>query len=127
MRLDEKARENMEAAERLLSTVGGDLVPLANAAASRAYYAAYLTIADLAQRDRRAFDSSLSEYYRHDTLPNNAFHWALIDDELREDLTWLRDLRVKADYWEDQVSQEEASEAATVATRFVALLEEVNP
>ena len=49
------------------------------------------------------------------------------DADLRDDLSWLRDLRVKADYREDQVSYEEASEAASVAERFVALLEEGTP
>jgi hypothetical protein len=68
-----------------------------------------------------------SEYYRHDTLPENAQRWTILDADLRDDLSWLRDLRVKADYWEDQVSYEEASEAASVAKRFVALLEEGTP
>ena len=51
---------------------------------------------------------------------------AILDADLREDLSWLRDLRVKADYWEDQVSYEEASEAASIAQQFVALLEVVD-
>jgi len=32
----------------------------------------------------------------------------------------------EADYWEDQVSYEEASEAASIAQQFVALLEVVD-
>lgn len=125
--MDEKAKENIEAVERLVSTGTGDDLPLCNAAASRAYYAAYLAVADLAQREGRRFDSTQSEYYRHDTLPENAQRWTILDADLRDDLSWLRDLRVKADYWEDQVSYEEASEAASVAERFVALLEEGSP
>jgi uncharacterized protein (UPF0332 family) len=123
MRLDEKAKENLEAVERLVSTGDGDRLPLSNAAASRAYYAAYLAVADRAQRDGQGFDSARSEYYRHDTFPDNALRWAILDADLRDDLSWLRDLRVKADYWEDQVSYEEVSEAANVAEQFVALLE----
>jgi hypothetical protein len=123
MRLDEKAKENLEAVERLVSTGDGNCLPLSNAAASRAYYAAYLAVADRAQRDGRVFDSARSDYYRHDTLPDNALGWTILDADLREDLSWLRDLRVKADYWEDQVSYEEASEAASIAEQFVALLE----
>jgi hypothetical protein len=72
MRLDEKARENLEAVERLVSTGDGNCLPLSNAAASRAYYAAYLAVADRAQRDGRVFDSARSDYYRHDTLPDHA-------------------------------------------------------
>ena len=49
MRLDEKARENLEAAERLLDTRDGEVSQSFNPAASRAYYAAYLATADLAQ------------------------------------------------------------------------------
>jgi uncharacterized protein (UPF0332 family) len=127
MRLDEKARENLEAVERLVSTGEGGRLPLSNAAASRAYYAAYLAVADRAQRDGRGFDSARSEYYRHDTFPDSALRWAILDADLRDDLSWLRDLRVKADYWEDQVSYEEVSEAADVAEQFVALLEAADP
>ena len=123
MHFDEKARENLEAVERLLATHDGALLPLCNAAASRAYYSAYLTVADRAQRAGRGFDSSQVDYYRHDTLPDNAMHWSILDVDLRDDLSWLRDLRVKADYWEDQVSYEEVSEAASVARQFVELLE----
>lgn len=123
IRLDEKAKENFEAVERLLSVDDGGVLPLANAAASRAYYAAYLAVADRALCEGRGFDSTGSEYYRHDTLPDNAVRWSIIDRDHGEDLSWLRDLRVKADYWQDQVSYEEASEAASVAERFVQLLD----
>jgi uncharacterized protein (UPF0332 family) len=122
-KLDEKARENLEAVERLLATGDRPALPLCNAAASRAYYSAYLAVADRALRDGRGFDSTKADYYRHDTLPENAMRWSILDEDLRDDLSWLRDLRVKADYWEDQVSYDEVSEAATVAERFIGLLE----
>lgn len=115
MRFDEKAQENLEAAERLLPDEDGVMDALSNAAASRAYYAAYLAIADTAQRSRRRFTDSDATYYRHDTLPDDAFAWRILDDDRRDDLRWLRDLRIKADYYEDQVTFEEASEALDVA------------
>ena len=123
MRLDEKARENLEAIDRLLMrSDDGRVEPLSNAAASRAYYAAYLAVADRAQRDGLAFDSKEPRYYRHDTLPERARDWGILDDDSRDDLSRLRDLRVKADYYEDQVHYDEASEAAAMALQLVTSL-----
>ncbi len=119
MRFDEKARENAEAAELLLTAPE---MPLPNTAASRAYYAAYLAVADRAQLEHVAFDSSQADYYRHDTLPDQAVRWGILDEDSGDDLRWLRDLRVKADYWEDQVSLEEASEASEAADKIVGRL-----
>jgi uncharacterized protein (UPF0332 family) len=124
MRFDEKARENLEAVERLLPGEDGSLEALSNAAASRAYYAAYLAIADTAQRTRRSFTDRDTTYYRHDTLPDDAFVWRILDEDRRDDLRWLRDLRIKADYFEDQVTLEEASEAYDVARSLVEMLPE---
>ena len=70
VRLDEKARENLEAADRLLTT-DADL-PLCNAAASRAYYAAYQAVADRAQENGVSFTGEAVDYYRHDSLPSLA-------------------------------------------------------
>ena len=39
----------------------------------------------------------------------------MIDEDQRDDLRWLRDLRIKADYYEDQITFDEASEAFDVA------------
>jgi hypothetical protein len=55
VRFDEKARENLEAAERLLPDEDGLIDALSNASASRAYYAAYLAIADTARRQDRDY------------------------------------------------------------------------
>jgi uncharacterized protein (UPF0332 family) len=122
MRLDEKAKENLEASTLLLE--GGDDYPLCNAAAYRAYYAAYLVVADRALCDGRSFDGGRSAYFRHDALPGNARLWGILNDELSEDLSWLQGLRVKADYAEDQVELEEATQAARLAEQFVGLLRE---
>jgi hypothetical protein len=123
MRLDEKARESLEAIDRLLTrSDDGQVEPLSNVAASRAYYAAYQAVADCAQRNGLGFDSSQPRYYRHDTLPDRALDWGILDDDSRDGLSRLRDLRVKADYYEDQVHYDEASEAAAIAQRLVTSL-----
>lgn len=49
MEFDEKARENLEAVERLRPSDDGSLLCLANAVANRAYYAAYHAVAHVAQ------------------------------------------------------------------------------
>jgi uncharacterized protein (UPF0332 family) len=123
MRLDEKARESLEAIDRLLArSDDGQVEPLSNAAASRAYYAAYQAVADCALRDGLDFDSPAPRYYHHDTLPDRVFDWGILDDDSRDGLSRLRDLRVKADYYEDQVHYDEASEAAAMAQRLVTSL-----
>ncbi|HWO18568.1 MAG TPA: hypothetical protein VNO30_07320 [Kofleriaceae bacterium] len=121
MRLDEKARENLEAAERLLDrSDDGRVEPLSNAATARAYYAAYQAVADRAQQEGLSFDSRGAQYYRHDTLPSRAQEWGILDDDLCDDLSRLRDLRVKADYYEDMIEYDEASDAQVMAQRLVA-------
>lgn len=127
MRFDEKARENLAAVERLLSDETGERDALCNAAASRAYYAAYLAVSDRALRDGRSFTSNNRDYFRHDSLPLDARQWYILDENVSEALMWLRDLRIKADYFEDFVVLEETSEALDVARSILdAALEEVN-
>jgi uncharacterized protein (UPF0332 family) len=123
MQLDEKARENLEAVERLLvRSDDGQIEPLSNAAASRAYYAAYQAVADCAHQQGLSFDSHEPQYYRHDTLPDRAHRWGILDEDSTDDLARLRDLRVKADYYKDMVEYDEASEAQVMARRIVATL-----
>lgn len=117
MRLQEKAIENVEAADRLLDTSDGELEPLNNAAASRAYYAAYVAVVDRMLLSGRSLPDR--GYFKHDSFPDDAFHDRLLTSELREMLVWLRDLRVKADYSEDQVNDEEAALAAERAKVLV--------
>ena len=75
--LDDKARENLEAAERLLQDDdGGDCLP--NALANRAYYAAYLATAHVAQHRGVAFTSARN-YYRHDSFADLATRHGLLD------------------------------------------------
>lgn len=118
VRFDEKSRENLEAVERLLPDEDFHEA-LFNAAASRAYYAAYLAIADRAQQLYRGFTGEKATYYRHDTLADDAVAWGIIDHDLGDRLRWLYTTRIKADYYEDQVTLEEASRALDLARSVV--------
>ena len=116
---EDKARENLAAARRLLPDESGAVDCLPNAAASRAYYAAYLAVAHRAQCLAIPFSSSREPYYRHDTLPDEARRWGIVDEDGRLYVEHLRDLRVKADYLEDHVDFEEADAAVEVAEQVV--------
>ena len=121
MRLDEKAKENLEAAERLLPDEAGR-EGLFNAAASRSYYAAYLAVADRALQHGVDFTDDERSYFRHDRLPRDAKAWGILDDEGVEDLEILHSLRIRADYLEDQIEVDEASLAYDGAERLVTRL-----
>lgn len=118
--LEEKARENLRAAVHLLPTDEDHALAgkFSNAAAARAYYAAYLAVAHRAQADAREFTSEKG-YYRHDELPEQARAWGLLDEDGSDCLTMLCGRRIKADYWEDHVTILEAAEAATIAENLV--------
>jgi uncharacterized protein (UPF0332 family) len=121
MHFVEKARENLEAVDRLLPDDTGDREPLSNAAASRAYYAAYLAVAERAQHRSIPFTGH-RDYYRHDDLPNDGLRWGILTEDLADGLRFLHGLRIKADYQEDQVSLEEASNALDVARELLEAL-----
>ena len=120
LEFDEKAFENLEAVGRLLPDEAGR-DGLNNAAASRAYYAAYHAVTHVAQRRGVEFTSE-RDYYRHDTLPDDALAWGILDEEQRMDLQELLGLRIKADYDEAPVELEEADYAATLARGLVTRL-----
>ncbi len=121
MRLDEKARENLEAAERLLPD-DADRDALPNAATSRSYYAAYLAVADAALRAGLPFSDSSRTYFRHDLLADEAGRLGILDDNGCDALHLLHGLRIKADYLEDQVDLQEASIAYDSAAQLVTRL-----
>lgn len=121
MRLDEKAKENLEAAERLLPDERGR-DGLFNAAASRMYYAAYLAVADRALRAGRGFTDDQRSYFRHDRLARDAQRWGILDGGDAEELEALYSLRIRADYLEDHVDFDEASLAYEGAQRLVSRL-----
>ncbi len=121
---EDKAWENLRAALHLLpegaDQDGNDdaLGMFPNASAARAYYAAYLAVAHQAQARGWSFTSD-KRYYKHDELPDDAQRWGVLDGDGIEWLEHLRDLRVKADYWEDHVTIVEAAEAASIAEALV--------
>jgi hypothetical protein len=119
MEFDEKARENLEAAERLGADDEGTQPCLANAVANRAYYAAYHAVAHLAQSGGIGFTSNTMDYYRHDTLPDDAARHRILTDEGRLDLKELHGMRVKADYDDAPVEFDEAERAAALARKLV--------
>lgn len=111
--LDEKARESLEAAERLLQDEDGrECLP--NAVANRAYYAAYLAVAHVAQRSRLPFTDN-RDYYRHHTLPDLAARHGFLDVQAVAALRWLYVSRVKADYTDESVDFEDANKAVEKA------------
>ena len=121
---EDKARENLRAAQHLLpesEDLDDDddaLGTFPNASAARAYYAAYLAVAHRAQAAQRTFTSD-KDYYKHDELPDQAQRWGLLDGDGCDSLEHLRDLRLKADYWEEHVTVVEAAEAASIAEGLV--------
>jgi uncharacterized protein (UPF0332 family) len=121
VRLDEKAKENLEAAERLLPDEAGR-EGLFNAAASRMYYAAYLAVADRALQSGVAFTDDRQGYFRHDRLPHDAKSWGILDEDGADVLELLYSLRIRADYLDDQVDFDEASLAYEGAERLVSKL-----
>lgn len=128
MQFDEKARENLEAVERLLPDDDGDRESLSNAAASRAYYAAYLAVAHVAQRRGQPFTDRRGAYYRHDRLADDAYAWQILDEDGSDLLRLLHWTRIKADYEGEHVSLDEASHVFEVARQLVhAVLAETSP
>jgi len=90
-------------------------LPLHNASVSRAYYAACQAVADRALRDGLAFDST-RDYFRHDALPGRARDHGILDLDQHDELALLYELRIRADYKEDQ----DAAEAAARIVRALA-------
>jgi hypothetical protein len=118
MEFDEKARENLEAVERLRADDDGVRLCLGNAVANRAYFAAYHAVAHVAQRRGIDFTSEKG-YYRHDSLPDDAARSGILGDEGRRDLKLPYGTRVKADYDEAPVELEEAEMVAGLANKVV--------
>ncbi len=115
--MDRKAWENLSAARVLLDVED----PCPNAAASRAYYAAY-----------HACWHAMNEvgiptpevrpgvyYFLHDPLPYEAHRAGVLDDRTSEGLYELVRLRVSADYLEEELTVARAKEALETATAIV--------
>jgi uncharacterized protein (UPF0332 family) len=115
--MERKAWENLAAARVLLD----DEEPCPNAAASRAYYAAY-----------HACWHAMNEvgiptpevrpsvyYFVHDSLPYEARRAGVLDEQASEGLYDLVRLRVAADYLEEDLTVELARKALETATAIV--------
>jgi len=111
--LDDKARESLEAAERLLQDdEGRECLP--NAVTNRAYYAAYLAVAHVAQRLHVPFTDG-RKYYRHDMLPDLARRRGFLGVQDAIALHWLLSQRVMADYTDESVDFDDANKAVETA------------
>lgn len=97
----QKALENLRAAETLVA------VPLPNAAATRAYYAAYHACWHTAEH--RGHEVPERGYWRHDVFPTDMWRWGLLDEDGKEALEQLYEKRVVADHYEDEITHEEAA------------------
>ncbi|WNG36301.1 HEPN domain-containing protein [Archangium violaceum] len=115
--MERKAWENLAAARVLLDVED----PCPNAAASRAYYAAYhacwhaMNEAGIPTPEVR----SGVYYFLHEPLPYEAHRTGVLDDRASQGLFDLRELRIAADYLEEDVTVEEAREALEAATVIV--------
>ena len=69
-------------------------------------------------RDGLAFDST-RDYFHHDALPGRARDHGILDLDQHDELALLYELRIRADYQEDQLPYEVAADAAESAARIV--------
>ncbi|WP_146210142.1 HEPN domain-containing protein [Vitiosangium sp. GDMCC 1.1324] len=115
--MERKAWENLAAARVLLDVEE----PCPNAAASRAYYAAYhacwhaMNEAGIPTPEVR----SGVYYFLHDPLPYEARRAGVLDDQGSEGLCELVRLRVAADYLQEDLTVERARAALETATTIV--------
>jgi uncharacterized protein (UPF0332 family) len=115
--MERKAWENLAAARVLLEVED----PCPNAAASRAYYAAYhacwhaMNEAGIPTPEVRPG----VYYFLHDPLPYEARRSGVLDAQASEGLYDLVQLRVAADYLEEDLTVEHAREALEKATAIV--------
>ena len=115
--MERKAWENLSATRVLLDVED----PCPNVVASRAYYAAYhacwhaMNEAGIPTPEVRPG----VYYFLHEPLPYEAQEAGVLDTRLSEGLSELIELRVAADYLEEDVTVEEAREALAAATVIV--------
>jgi hypothetical protein len=81
-----------------------------------------LAVVDRALQNGIPFTGQQSLYFRHDSLPQDARSWGILDHDGAEELEILRALRIAADYSEDQVGLEEASVAYDAGARLMTRL-----
>jgi uncharacterized protein (UPF0332 family) len=115
--MERKAWENLEAARVLLEVED----PCPNAAASRAYYAAYhacwhgMNDAGIPTPEVRPG----VYYFQHEPLPRDAVEAGVLDRQASKELSWLVEVRVVADYFEEELTVELVRRALEKARAFV--------
>ena len=121
--MERKAQENLDAARML---VAGDEL-CTNAAASRAYYAAYQACWVLMEEaGHQVPQTGRGSYFPHKELPELARTAHVLTDEDSEALAFLESQRVIADYFRDDLTLEVTSICLERAERIVALLSREN-
>ncbi len=111
-----KAQRNLAAAQLLLGSNHPD------SCASRSYYAVYL-MAYAALEKFGVRPIAGKSYFLHDALPDTLADEGLITPDDIIELELLYSGRVKADYFNDEVEPEEATEALEIAVRLVGVVE----
>jgi uncharacterized protein (UPF0332 family) len=129
--VDRKARENLVAAKLLLDRED----PCTNAAASRAYYAAYHALWSLLEESGEEAPEVRpgARYFphqaggEHESIADAADRCRALTSEEILDLERLWDFRVKADYHPDDVVAEEAQACIETAIAIVARVDAGEP
>jgi hypothetical protein len=94
--------------------------PLPNAAATRAYYAAYHACwYALENQGYPVPNRNGKMYWPHDTFADETLRLGLLDDDESESLAALYSARVLADYFPDGLSPEQARELAVSARAII--------
>jgi len=111
-----KALENLRAARDLLESE----TPSPNAAATRAYYAAYHACWYRLQEDGyETPEYGGRRYWRHDSFPREILKAGILDEDGADDVSFLYSKRVTADYFPDGIDFHEAEELAVAARKVL--------
>lgn len=114
--MKEKACSNIEAAKLLNEHTFYD------SAASRSYYAAYLIAWYLLQRlgiNPKHKTKDGQYYWRHDLFPQILCDDKFISPKQMDEWEWLYYLRIKADYYEETIEEEEAKNSVKLSYEFI--------
>jgi len=118
--MESKARNNLLAATLLLEK------QMYDSATSRAYYSAYLAGWNWMANEVNAHPQNQRDrgwYWPHRDFPKELLKaGALADEDQKDDMEMLFNGRVKADYYSDEISREEAEKLREIAAELVELL-----
>jgi uncharacterized protein (UPF0332 family) len=115
--VERKAWENLDAARVLLQWEE----PCPNASVSRAYYAVYH--ACWSRMNEAGFETPEVRpgvfYFQHGDLPSEVLEAGVLDSRASDELEDLRELRVTADYFPEDLTAEQAEHALRTADALV--------